>query len=326
MTSVNPPSSSFWAWLSLVRIPAIFTVIAQVAAAFACSAGSFEPVARLVVVLIAAICLYWAGMILNDVWDVETDRLERPGRPLPSGAIAVSTARNAAWALLIAGVGIAGLSGFVPAAGYDSTWCPAIVAVATAISIVLYNGLLKQTVAAPIVMGLCRALCFLLGASPVVIVAANNIGEPAQWFAPWLVAAAVGMGLYIMGVTTISRSETTGGNLAEIVGGFVGIILGAIAMAISPQFADAANFWAMLPRDRFMILMVMITLPIAVRGFRVVRHAEPAAVQNLVRAGVMTLIPFSAAFALLAAGPAYGLAVLALFIPAVYAAARFRVT
>ena len=40
----------------------------------------------------AAVALYWAGMILNDVFDIEQDRMQRPSRPLPAGDISMQSA------------------------------------------------------------------------------------------------------------------------------------------------------------------------------------------------------------------------------------------
>ena len=42
----------------------------------------------------ASMILYASGTALNDVFDIEVDRAERPGRPLPSGRVSV---RSAAW-------------------------------------------------------------------------------------------------------------------------------------------------------------------------------------------------------------------------------------
>ena len=49
------------------------------------------PLAVLLLVA-ASVFLYLAGMVLNDVYDVEIDRRERPDRPLPSGRIPVAWA------------------------------------------------------------------------------------------------------------------------------------------------------------------------------------------------------------------------------------------
>ena len=45
--------------------------------------------------------LYASGTALNDVFDFEVDRAERPGRPLPSGRV---SSRSAAW---LGGLGLA---------------------------------------------------------------------------------------------------------------------------------------------------------------------------------------------------------------------------
>src|SRR5690606_24943186 len=102
------------------RIPTVFTVIAQVLAAFLVAAGTPDdaeaawPLAALI--LVAAIAAYWGGMILNDIWDFAEDSVERPSRPLPSGAISLSTARTVGWALLFVSISLAGLAGWVSTA------------------------------------------------------------------------------------------------------------------------------------------------------------------------------------------------------------------
>ena len=51
-------------------------------------------------------------MVLNDVFDLEIDRRERPERPLPSGRVSLRAARLLGWTLLVLGMllGIAGVS------------------------------------------------------------------------------------------------------------------------------------------------------------------------------------------------------------------------
>ena len=53
--------------------------------------------------------MYSAGMVLNDVFDVEVDRVERPERPLPSGQIPVGWARLLGFEMLFFGA-VAGAS------------------------------------------------------------------------------------------------------------------------------------------------------------------------------------------------------------------------
>ena len=98
------------AWLRLVRVPNLATAAADPLAGYLVVSGLREigwPPAACWVAVAAVVALYAAGMVLNDVCDLELDRVERPERPLPSGAVSVSTAATVGAALLAAGVALA---------------------------------------------------------------------------------------------------------------------------------------------------------------------------------------------------------------------------
>ena len=59
----------------------------------------------------ASMAIYAAGIALNDVFDYEIDRVERPNRPLPSGRVSRRFASVLGWGLLILGILLAGASG-----------------------------------------------------------------------------------------------------------------------------------------------------------------------------------------------------------------------
>jgi 4-hydroxybenzoate polyprenyltransferase len=325
------PSLPVWfRWAQLVRIPTVFTVIAQVLAAFVVAAGTGDkalaawPLA--VLILAAAIAAYWAGMILNDIWDLAEDTLERPSRPLPSGAISVSAARTAGWTLLVLAIAIAGLAGWFSTADQPLTFAPPVIAAALAIGVVLYNGPLKRTPLAPLMMGLCRMLCFLLGASPLMMVGTAEFMQPQTWFPMHVLGFAAGFGVYITGITTISRGETAGGNRSDLITGLVTSVLGAALLAVSPRLAPADTPWAFLPDGRFAILVGLITLPIVLRGIRTLSDPQPLMIQLLIRSGILNLIPYSAVIALITAGMGWALAIFALAFAATITSARFRVT
>ena len=113
--SVSPLQS----YLELLRLPNVFTAVADVAmgfffvqAAWAFSDDpqqSLLPIGLWTVGLLAAASalLYSAGMVLNDVFDIELDRQEQPYRPLPSGRIPLSSARWLGWQLLTLGIMLA---------------------------------------------------------------------------------------------------------------------------------------------------------------------------------------------------------------------------
>ena len=73
-------------WARLVRLPNHATAVADAAAGFLVVARPAELSAPpgLVWGALAGWAFYAAGMVLNDVFDVALDRVERPERPLRS--------------------------------------------------------------------------------------------------------------------------------------------------------------------------------------------------------------------------------------------------
>ncbi|QEG43408.1 UbiA family prenyltransferase [Roseimaritima ulvae] len=320
---MSSPSTLF-RWAQLVRLPNTFTIIADVTAAFLLVAQGGQPVVRLVAVVLAGILLYWAGMVLNDVFDIEKDRVERPGRPLPAGHISLPAARRAGWGLLLGGVVLAAISGYLPADGLAGSWRPAAVAIVLAIMIVAYDGPFKGSPAAPLLMGLCRFLSFLLGASVVFSDPMTGLAD----FAPkhvWTFAA--GMGVYIMGVTNMARHEADQqGRSPTLPIGLVVAMAGAVLLALAPSMAPAGVAWRVSPDRGFPMLVGLIAVAVFVRGIRAILDPQPVNLQMLIRVAVLTVIPFSAAIALLAAGPVWAIGIFALVVPAIVLSARFRVT
>ncbi|MEV4021174.1 UbiA family prenyltransferase, partial [Nonomuraea angiospora] len=85
------------ALLELVRAPAALTVPGDVLAG-ATAAGTVRwP--RAVGLAASSVCLYWAGMALNDYADRALDAVERPERPIPSGRVRPGAALALACAL-----------------------------------------------------------------------------------------------------------------------------------------------------------------------------------------------------------------------------------
>lgn len=306
--------------MQLVRLPNVFTVLADVGAAFLLVAGGPFPVDRFAMVLAAGVALYWAGMILNDVFDIEKDKAERNSRPIPSGAISLRTASKAGWGLLVLGVLLAAGSGYLPDPDHGSTWVPAIVGISLAVMIVVYDGPLKRTAMAPAAMGGCRVLSFLLGASPLI---STIDGIPR-----YLLGIAFGFGIYVMGITTFARDEATGGHRMNLRTGFVVMLVGAAMLAIAPTLSQPADriTWTLQPGGQFATLILLIVLPIALRGFRVQFDPQPAAIGNTIRASILTIIPLAASFAFLGAGQFLGLAIVALVVPAIGLSMHLRVT
>ncbi|MFD3310436.1 SCO3242 family prenyltransferase [Streptomyces sp. NPDC058694] len=176
------------AWVELLRLPALFTVPGD-ALAGAAAAGA-RPTPRTLAAVASSLCLYEAGMALNDWADREEDAVDRPHRPLPSGRIRPAAALAAAGGLTATGLALASTAGRRPLA----------VAGALAATVWSYDLVLKRTPAGPVAMATARALDLLLGGA-----AANGDLRKA-------LPSALALGTHTLAVTTVSRHETQGGS------------------------------------------------------------------------------------------------------------------
>ena len=190
VTSPRPTrqGANVHAWVELLRLPALFTVPGD-ALAGAAAAGA-RPNPRTLVAIASSLCLYEAGMALNDWADRAEDAVDRPHRPLPSGRISPAAALAAAGGLTAAGLALASTAGRRPLA----------VAGALATTVWSYDLVLKRTPAGPVAMAAARSLDLLLGG-----VAANGDIRRA-------LPSALALGTHTLAVTTVSRHETQGGS------------------------------------------------------------------------------------------------------------------
>ncbi len=246
----------------------------------------------------ASSCMYAGGVALNDVFDAGRDAMERAVRPIPSGRTAKSHATILSIGLLALGVALAFLVS--PRSG--------AVALALVAAIVLYDGLLKATAAAPAMMGACRGLNLALGMSLAVTLPVTT----------WLIPVAL-MWLYVMSITLFARKEAIGGGTGRLTIGTCGVAgavlgLGAIAAVVPTAGPSYLGFAG--------VLLVVV----AVRGVRAARNPSPQHVQRAVKAFVLGIILFDACLAASAQGPVAGLLVAALLLPATGLARLFRVT
>ncbi|MFD7123066.1 UbiA family prenyltransferase [Streptomyces anulatus] len=147
------PRQRLRAWAELLRVSALFSVPGD-ALAGAAAVGR-RPGRGTVLAIGASLCLYEAGMALNDWADRDEDAVDRPHRPIPSGRISPAAALGAAGALTAAGLALAARAGR-----------PALtVATGLAATVWAYDLHLKHTKAGPAAMAAARSLDLLLGAT-----------------------------------------------------------------------------------------------------------------------------------------------------------------
>ncbi len=177
------------AWLQLLRAPNLLTVPGDPLAGFLLSTHGGPLRWTAVFAIAASLCFYCAGLILNDLADLEKDRRERPERPLPSGMISprAALATFCVFSLLaLACSFLAGLRAFY-------------IGLILFAAILSYNLLLKKwSWLGPLNMGACRGLSMLLGA------AANTF--PPVFPLSVLLAPGI-VTLYVAAVSQLARYE-----------------------------------------------------------------------------------------------------------------------
>ncbi len=312
------------AYAQLFRLPNVFTAIADIVAGylFVHIGEGLAPWWIFAVLVGASSCLYIAGMVLNDVFDVEQDTRERVGRPIPSGRVSIGSATRIGWLLLVGGVVLGAVAGFLPTTGASAVALPyrsGIVATLLAIMVVAYDRVLKRTPLGPIAMGSCRFFNMLLGMSTASMV---WCGGPAWtlYYEPGQLLIAGGLGVYVAGVTWFARTEARESNSLVLVGA-IGVMMIGVAMIAGyawmprPEHFPVGGSRAMGQMGTMWPLLIgLISVTIVRRAMMAVQRPIPSRVQQTVKMAILSIILFDAAIALLA-GPVYAIATLALLAP-----------
>ena len=169
-----------------MRLPNVFTAIADVAMGYLFVHGSIAGTGQLGCLIAASALLYTAGMVLNDVFDIDIDAKERPFRPLPSGQICLASRGRSASRCWRSADRCGWLAGFCRAGSAAIPWRSGLVAsVLGGVRAALRRLCLKHTPLGPLGMGACRFLNVLLGMSAASArcrrSAARLFGRPNCW-------------------------------------------------------------------------------------------------------------------------------------------------
>lgn len=286
-------------YLQLVRLPNVFTAAADSLAGWLLVGGALEDVAGWLPLSTASMVLYAAGMALNDLFDLEADRAERPGRPLPSGRVSLTFAARVGWGGLVLGPALAWLGGSLPAL---------VVAVVLAMTILAYDGGAKRSLLGPQLMGACRGLNLLLGMSH-----APELGGPVAWL------AALFYGAFVAGVTWISRSETRSGETRNLLLGLTIqdlSLVGLMAVALcAGRFPDPPSNRDIIPLEGLLVL-VLVALAVNLAATRAIYRPVPAVIQRTVKTGILSLVWIDVGLVAAVRGPGPAAAVAATWVPA----------
>jgi len=187
------------AWFSITRISNAPTVISNimVGLGIAIQAHAIEFASQrqlpplqiaqpLLVVTVALLCFYFAGMVLNDAIDENRDKIHRSDRPIPSGLITKQQAWIAGLVFLFLGTAIT----------VTMTVATAISSIILGTTILLYTFAHQWEWPAIILMGICRGLVYV-----VAFYAFTNLPNPH------LALFAVAIFLYTAIVTWLGKHE-----------------------------------------------------------------------------------------------------------------------
>jgi len=177
--------------LELARISNSPTVVSNVLAG-AALAGAVQTGEEggVFLVIVAMVLFYTAGMYLNDLFDLEVDRRERPERPLPSRRVSKGAAGAVVTALFTVGCLLLALLG----------WRPLVSGLVLVGLIVLYDAWHKTNPLSPLLMASTRVMVYVTA----------FLAFSVALTTPLIIWAAL-LGLYIVGLTYISKTESRPG-------------------------------------------------------------------------------------------------------------------
>ncbi|WP_248872389.1 SCO3242 family prenyltransferase [Streptomyces sp. HNA39] len=314
------------AWSELFRVSALFSVPGD-ALAGAAAVGR-GPGRGTALAIGASLCLYEAGMALNDWADREEDAVDRPHRPIPSGRVSPAAALGAAGVLTAAGLALAARAGR-----------PALaVATGLAATVWAYDLRLKHTKAGPAAMAAARSLDLLLGATATAagsgtVATARGGGDNVAAriaFVRGPLPAALALGAHTYGVTAVSRHEAQGGSTAVP----LAVLATTAALGAAVLTADRAARTQgprehrptrphhLTPAD--LLLTAFTGAYLRAAGPPLLHAAlnpSPPLIQRAVGGGIRAMVPLQAALAARNGAPGSGLAVMAL-VPLARALAR----
>lgn len=300
-------------YLLLVRLPNVFTTPSNILVGYLATTPPAEANGfHLAALMVSSGLLYIAGIVLNDYFDVEVDRRERPSRPLPSGSMSKERAMSIALIALAAANAIA------------LAVSPASLAVSAALTaaIIAYDYRLKRSPAGPFAMGSTRFLNVILGASPALSAAVASGGRAVPVPGIWAAAifAATSLFVYIVAIMILSKKEA--GNEKPNTSAAFSIIFAMIASIALADIFLLQLQWV------FLINLMIFAAVIVATYKRLITESSPDSnpVQQAIKNMVISIIILDSVFVSGMAGFPYGMATLVLIAPAILLAKKLYVT
>ena len=257
-------STRLTSFFQLIRLPAGCSVISNVLVAYILATHGKINFIELSFLLIASLCLYFGGMVLNDCFDYSEDCLERPERPLPSQQINLKTAWLIGYCLL--------LMGCLSAALVNQQVL--VISIILVFLILMYDSNVLPPWLSAITMGLCRYTNWLMALAVMPLTMS-------------IILIPIPILFYVIALTRLSQVETSTISLSRIYEVSIILLIGVVSLLFLAQLTVVSALFLIILGGCYFSLMLPLT-----------KSHTPKQIQYIVSQLVFGLIPFDAAISL----------------------------
>lgn len=287
-------SPNFKDYFLLIRLPNLFTLPSNILVGFAIASSLTLTITSLVQVLLLvtiSILLYCVGLVLNDLFDYNIDKKERPDRPLASGKISRKIAIVLVTIFSVIALGLSILVS-VPTFGIS------LVLIALIFG---YDKYLKNTQAGPFIIAAARMMNVMLGTSASF----NNIDSFPQFVI--LVFVLTITFVYVSLIGFISKYEVQG--FSENIKLYLirVVIAGIISSITLFTFIGFFKYESLIILALFLFIMTKAVYRI--------QNKDSKGIQQCIQKMIMSIIVLDSTYLSGIIGLAVGLAVLLLIAP-----------
>ena len=292
-------------YLVLVRLPNLFTLPSNILVgigAISSLAFTFASFTQFLLLVTISVLLYCVGIVLNDLYDFDIDKKERPNRPLPSGKIS----RRSAIGL------VAIFSTLALILSLLVSFSTLVISSILFLAIFGYDKYLKNTYAGPFTIATARAMNILLGTS----VSFRSVDSYSQIVT--LTFVLIITFVYVSLIGFISRYEVHGfSDNAKLLlpPAIVAIVISSIILFSLMGFFKLES----------LIILSLFSFIMLISFSRIYRR-DSGRTQQIVRNMILSIIVLDSTFLTGIIGIELGLAVLTLMVPLLVLANKMDMT
>lgn len=298
-------SSNFKDYLLLIRLPNLFTLPSNIILGFVLVSTftmTITSVIQILMLVTISILLYCVGLVLNDLFDYEVDKKERPDRPLASGKITKKV--SIILVTILAAISLI-LSLLVSVTTFS-------ISVLLLVIIFGYDKYLKNTLAGPFTIAAARVTNIILGTTVNI----NGLENFPQNVLLMLILTITFV--YVSLVGFLSRYEVQGFSVKIKSYLIPAIIAGIIFSIVIFNLIGLFKYQSLL-------ILALFSLIMAKTIYRI-HNKDSTGIQQAIKQMILSIIVLDSTFLTGIAGLEIGLPVLILLAPLLVLARKMYMT